>query len=79
VVRNGHRQALEWREIAPGVDLRAILEAARSELTAASWICDDIGRACGFFFAVRGAERIQVAIERYDPGGPGHQAHSAPG
>jgi hypothetical protein len=78
VVRNKHRAPLESREIAAGVDLRAILEAARSERIAAGWTCDEIGPACGFFFAERADERLQVSIERYDPDGPGHRSHSAP-
>jgi len=76
VVRNSHRQALEAREIVPGVDLRALLEATRSQRAAAGWTCDDIGRVCSFFFAVRNGVRIEVGVERYDPKGPGHPSHS---
>jgi hypothetical protein len=75
VVRNMCRQSLEWREIAPGVDLRSYLEAARTERTAAGWACDDMGRVCSFFFVVRDGKRIQVTVERYDPDGPGHPSH----
>jgi hypothetical protein len=53
VVRNKHRQPLESKEIAPGVDLRPILQAALAERTAADWTCTDIGPACGFLFAER--------------------------
>jgi hypothetical protein len=35
VVRNVHRQALEWRRLAPGLDLRAILNYEREQRTAA--------------------------------------------
>ena len=76
VVRNKHSQATEWREIAAGVALRAVLHAALAERTAAGWACDDIGPVCAFFFAERQGERIQVTVERYDPDGPGHPAHS---
>jgi hypothetical protein len=76
VTRNKHRQPLEWRRLAAGADLRAILEVSRAERIAAGWACDDIGPHCGFFFCERDGERVQVGIERYDPGGPGHQSHS---
>ena len=76
VVRNVHRQPLEWREIAPGVDLRAYLELARSDHTVAGWTCEDIGRVCSFFFATRDGSRIQVTVERFDPSGPGPPGHS---
>jgi hypothetical protein len=79
VVRNKHGQALESREIAAGGDLRAVLQLALAERTAAGWVCDDIGPVCSFFFASLAGERIMVGIERYDPDGPGHQSHSAPG
>jgi hypothetical protein len=78
VARNMCRQLLEWREIAPGVDLRATLEAVRADRMAAGWICDDIGAVCSFFFAELAGERVQVGIERYDPDGPGPPAHSDP-
>lgn len=78
VVRNKHRHALQATAHAPSADLRAILQTARAERTAAGWVCDDIGPSCGFFFAERAAERVCVSIERYDPAGPGHQSHSAP-
>jgi hypothetical protein len=74
VVRNKHRQALEWRRLARGADLRAILNYERDQRMAAGWTCDDIGRHCSFFFAGRSRERIQVSIERYDPAGPGPRA-----
>lgn len=71
VVRNKHRQPLESREIAPGADLRRILQATRAERISVGWACDVIGRWCGFFFAERAGERVQVGIERYDPAGRG--------
>jgi hypothetical protein len=79
VVRNQHRQPLEWRQLAAGANLRAMLEAARAERAADGWACDDIGPACGFFFAERAGERACVSVEMYDPNGPGHRSHSGPG
>jgi hypothetical protein len=76
VTRNKHRQPVEWREIAAGADPRAILQAARSEHSAIGWVCDDIGPRCGFYFCERAGEYLQVGIERYDPDGPDHPAHS---
>jgi hypothetical protein len=76
VVRNRHRAPLEWRRLAARADLRAILEASKAERIAAGWTCDDIGPRCGFYFCELAGERLQVGIERYDPDGPGHQAHS---
>jgi hypothetical protein len=76
VVRNVHRQALESRQLRPSADLRAILGSERDQRAAAGWACEDIGRVCSFFFAVCDGQRVQVGIERYDPDGPGHPAHS---
>jgi hypothetical protein len=78
VIRNKYRQPLEWRQLAAGAELRSILQAARCERIAAGWVCEEIGRSCGFFFTERAGNRLQVGIERYDPAGPGHQSHSAP-
>ena len=77
VVRNKHRQPLEWREVEPGVDLRALLEAARAERMVAGWTCDAIGYVCSFFFPMRDGERIQVTVERCGPAGPGHPSIAA--
>lgn len=65
------RQPLEWRKMAPGADLRAILNYERDQRIAAAWACDDIGSVCSFFFAVREGVRIQVGIECHDPAGSG--------
>ena len=70
VVRNSCNQPLEWLEIAPGVDLRAFLTRIRLTHCAGGWVCEDIGRVCGFFFAQREGERIMVGIERYRPDKP---------
>jgi len=75
VVRNMHCRPLQSRELAPGTDLRAILQADTAERFASGWGCTDIGRACSDFFAARRGERMQIGIERYDPEGPGHQSH----
>ncbi|HTV79354.1 MAG TPA: hypothetical protein VMF03_13930 [Steroidobacteraceae bacterium] len=76
VVHDMLRRPLEWRQLAPGADLRAILTHEREERLAAGWDCDEIGRVCSFFFAVRKGVRIQVGIGRYDPAGPGPPGHS---
>jgi hypothetical protein len=78
VVRNTYRQALKSLEIAPGVDLRAILTGVRAQYLAEGWNCDDIG-TCSFFFAERQGERLQVTIARYDPAGPGPPGQSDAG
>lgn len=78
VVRDKHRSALESREIARGADLRAILQAARSERIAAGWTCTSIGSSDGCFFAERPGERVQVGIETNDPAGPGAPWHCDP-
>jgi hypothetical protein len=76
VVRNVHRQPLEWRWLAPGLDLRAILNYERDKWLSEGWTCDDIGPICAFFFCQRREVRLQVSVERYDPEGPGHPGHS---
>jgi hypothetical protein len=78
VTRDKHRFAVGSREIAPCADLRAILQAARSDRIAAGWICTDIGPVTGFFFTDKDGERLQVAIEQYDPDGPGAPLHCDP-
>ena len=64
--------------LAAGADLRAVLQSALREHAAADWVCTDIGRAVGFFFAERNGERVQVTVERYDPNGPGAPSHCDP-
>jgi hypothetical protein len=78
VVRNKHRQPLEWRQLAPGADLRAMLLAARTERIAAGWVCTEVGRHESVFMAERDGERLETGIERYDPAGPEHPGHSVP-
>jgi hypothetical protein len=79
VMRNTHSHALEWRRVAPGLDLRAILGYERDKRIAAGWACDDIGRVCSFFFCHRSGVRQFVGIERYHPAGPRPPGHSDAG
>jgi hypothetical protein len=70
VVRNAVNAVLESTELVPETDLRAALTAARDARIAAGWLADEIGPACGFFFASRGSERVLVTVERKDPRDP---------
>lgn len=79
VTRNQNRAPLESSQLAPGANLRAILQAARAARISSGWGCDDIGPSTGFFFAERAGERIQVCVERFDPAGPGPPGHSDAG
>ncbi len=79
VVRNTYRDALKWQEIGPDVDLRVFLTGVRASYIVEGWSCDDIGSACSFFFATHRGERLQVAVERYDPAGPGAPGQSDAG
>jgi hypothetical protein len=78
VVRDMSRRPLEWRRLAAGLELRAILGSVRDERMSAGWTCDDIGPLCNFFFAERGGKRLFIGVERYDPAGPGPLGHSEP-
>lgn len=68
VVRDGLNTALAATELAPGADLRAVLEAARSERIAAGWKAEPIGQCVSFVFATRDGERVMVSIEHRPPG-----------
>jgi hypothetical protein len=70
VTKDMLRTVQQVAELAPGTDLRVVLTAARNARVAAGWACDDISRSCGFFFAERGGERVQVGIEVLDPAQP---------
>jgi hypothetical protein len=70
VVRDRVNTVLESTKLAPGTDLRAVLTQARDGRIAAGWVADDIGPACGFFFAIRSGERVRVAVERAPPRNP---------
>jgi hypothetical protein len=79
VTRNALRQPVSAVELAAGTDLRAVLTAARDVRVADGWITE-VGRLkWAIFFCARDGVRLEVGIEAYDPYGPGHQSHSAPG
>lgn len=79
VTRNALRQPVSAVELAAGTDLRAVLTAARDVRVADGWITE-VGRLkWAIFFCARDGVRLEVGIETYDPYGPGHQSHSAPG
>jgi hypothetical protein len=67
VVRDRMSRALEYRELAPGSDLRAAMAAKQAELAAAQWRVDSIPKNCGFFFADRDNDRVCVSIECFEP------------
>jgi hypothetical protein len=70
VVRDPFRTALEVTEIPPGADLRSILASAREVRIAGGWDAQEIGRSCGFFFCTKADQRLEIAIEAYDPAQP---------
>jgi hypothetical protein len=70
VVRDAVNAVIESSELAPKTDLRAALTAARGARVAAGWFADDIGPACGFFFASREGIRVRVAVEHVSPRNP---------
>jgi hypothetical protein len=78
VVRNKHRQPLESRQLVPCVDLRAVLQAALIERTAAGWNCTI---RPGVRLLLRRAGRSARSDQRRTirPCWHGHQSHSAPG
>ena len=67
VVRDALSQVLEFTELAPLADLRAVLSAARDARITDGWAAEEIGPRCAFFFASRDGERILVGIERREP------------
>jgi hypothetical protein len=70
VVRDAVNTVIESTELAPETDLRVALTAAREARIAAGWTADDIGPACGFFFASRDGARVRVAVESTAPRSP---------
>jgi hypothetical protein len=68
VVRDEINAVLESTKLAPGTNLRALL--TRDARIADGWAADNIGPACGFFFASREAKRVRVAVERAPPRDP---------
>jgi hypothetical protein len=71
VVRDRVNAVLSSAELAPGTDLRAALMAAREARIDEGWAAEDIGPACGFFFASREATRVRVGVEHTLPRNPG--------
>jgi hypothetical protein len=70
VVRDKVNAVIESTELVPGTDLRAVLTRAREARIADGWLADDIGPACGFFFASRNGNRVRVAVEGAAPRRP---------
>jgi hypothetical protein len=64
------RNRLDIRELPPHADLLKILSEARELKITEGWSCDEIGRCCSFFFAIRGGVRIEVGIQQHDPAVP---------
>jgi hypothetical protein len=71
VVRDRTSVVLEAQELAPNIDLRLALAAARQARIAAGWACDEVGPAGSGFHCSKDAVRIYVGIERADPRRPG--------
>jgi hypothetical protein len=71
VIRNRCRQALEYRELWPGSDLRGALEAECARRAAEGWHVEDIPANCAFCFCHRGKERVCISIECFEPGAAG--------
>jgi hypothetical protein len=81
VVRDMMRKLLQATELAPGTDLRAALEAAKTALAAAGWAVDQEPLTWPFFFCEYDGERHIVAVEAFDPkavGSPGLLPYRAP-
>ena len=74
VVRDRYSQAIEYRELWPGADLRGAMEAERARRAADGWHVEDVPKNCAFCFADRDAERLCISIECFEPGtaGLGH-------
>jgi hypothetical protein len=70
VVRDAVNAVIESAELAPETDVRAALTAARKARIGAGWLADDLGPACGFFFASREGIRVRVAVEHVPPRNP---------
>ncbi|MDB6102822.1 MAG: hypothetical protein JWO52_2821 [Gammaproteobacteria bacterium] len=68
VIRDRFSRAVEYRALEPRTDLRGVMEAERTRMTAAGWCVDTIPKNCSFCFCDRGNERVHIAIECYEPG-----------
>jgi hypothetical protein len=60
VIRNKYSQAIEYRELWAGTDLRGAIDAERSRRTTDGWHVEDIPQNCAFCFADRGSERVCI-------------------
>lgn len=67
VTQDKFRNVLEFRELAAGTDLRAVLTAEREKRIADGWVAPEIGPVSSTFFCTREGERIEVGIMRRDP------------
>lgn len=70
VMRGPFRDALEFRELAPGADRRACLTGEWERLQAAGWVVEPLSDTWSGFFCSRDGQRCLVSIERYDPREP---------
>lgn len=68
VVRDRGSRPIEYRELWPGADLHAAMEAERVRRAADGWTVDDIPHYCSFCFCERGEERVCISVECYEPG-----------
>lgn len=64
------RGVREFRELAAGTDLRAVVTAERAKRIADGWVADEIGSCSSTFFCSRDGERLEVGIIRRDPRKP---------
>jgi hypothetical protein len=67
VVENALSQIIEYTELDPGANLRAILNAARAARIAEGWQADEIGRRWSLFFCMKDGVRYEVGIQRIHP------------
>lgn len=61
--------AQPWRELAPGTDLHAAMDAELQRWRADGWTVEEDGR-WGFCFVNRNGERLQVSVHAHDPSTP---------
>ena len=67
VVRDRYSVVLESLKLRPATDLRAVMLDERERRVRDGWTAGEVPRNCGFFFCERGAERVCVAIECFEP------------
>ena len=72
VVRDRQSRPLEYRQLEPLTDLRAVMRAKRAEFVARGWVAGELKVNRGFFFCERENERICVSVEAYEPGHVSH-------